>query len=177
MRMRLVAGAAALAAVLALAGCTGTAAPGSDAGDAQSSAPPAMDYGDTNTDTNTDTGGASAGDALATADSSLGTIVVDGAGMTVYVFDNDTQGTTASACTGQCLVNWPPVTTDSAAPQVDGVTGAVGTIDTPDGKKQVTLDGWPLYYFAGDSAAGDTNGQAVNGIWWVVSPAGAKISG
>ncbi len=60
--------------------------------------------------------------------------------------------------------NWPFVTTDSVTPEVKGVTGTVGTIDTPDGKKQVTLNGWPLYYFAGDSKPGDTNGQGVGGI-------------
>lgn len=170
MRMRLVPGAALLALVLAVAGCAGSTPAGS--GDSGSSAPAAGDgYG----------GGQSSGTmgdaALGTAESSLGTIVVDGKGMTVYVYDKDTQGTTTSACTGACVTNWPFVTTDSATPTVDGVTGTVGTIDTPDGKKQVTLDGWPLYYYAGDSAAGDTNGQGVGGIWWVLSPAGERIGG
>lgn len=113
---------------------------------------------------------------LTTADSGLGTIVVDGAGRTVYMFTKDTQGSGASSCSGQCLVAWPPVVADSAAPQVDGVSGDVGTITRDDGTVQATLDGWPLYYWQGDSAAGDTTGQGVQGVWWVLTPEGAPVS-
>jgi predicted lipoprotein with Yx(FWY)xxD motif len=121
---------------------------------------------------------AAAADAeLMVADSDLGQIVVDGAGMTVYMFDSDTQGAGESTCSGQCAANWPAVTTDSDTPVVDGVTGEVGTITGVDGETQVTLNGWPLYYFAGDSAAGDTAGQGVNDVWWVLSPAGERMAG
>lgn len=117
------------------------------------------------------------GDAeLMTADSDLGEIVVDAEGMTVYMFDNDTQGSDASSCEGECATNWPAVTTDADAPAVDGVTGEVGTITGVDGSTQVTLNGWPLYYFIGDTAAGDVTGQAVNNVWWVLDPAGEKVS-
>ena len=112
---------------------------------------------------------------LGTADSSLGTIVVDGTGMTVYVFDHDTQGTTSSACTGGCAAAWPAVHGD-ATTTLDGVTGDLGSITGPDGQPQVTLNGWPLYYYAGDKAAGDVNGQASGGIWWVVGTDGVKIT-
>lgn len=169
MRIRHAAGAAALALMLALAGCSGSTTTG---GDGVASSPPDSSPSAEPTDD-----GMSSDAALMLAESSLGTIVVDGEGMTVYMFDNDTQGTATSACTGQCLANWPIVTTDSATPAVDGVTGEVATIDSPDGKKQITLNGWPLYYFAGDSAAGDTAGQGVNDVWWVLSPAGEKIGG
>ncbi|UWF78092.1 MULTISPECIES: COG4315 family predicted lipoprotein [Microbacterium] len=114
--------------------------------------------------------------ALMTADSSLGEIVVDGEGMTVYMFDNDTQGTDSSACTVQCLENWPIVTVDSETPEVDGVTGEVGTIMSPEGEMQLTLNGWPLYYFAGDAAPGDVKGQGVNDVWWVLSPSGERMA-
>lgn len=169
MRIRHAAGAAALALLLALTGCSGSTTP---EGDGTTAAPSEPAPSDEPTDD-----GASSGAELMVAESSLGTIVVDGEGMTVYMFDNDTQGTATSACTGQCLANWPIVTTDSATPAVEGVTGTVATIDSPDGQKQITLNGWPLYYFAGDSAAGDTAGQAVNDVWWVLSPAGEKIGG
>jgi predicted lipoprotein with Yx(FWY)xxD motif len=56
------------------------------------------------------------------------------------------------------------------------VTGDVDTITGTDGSTQVTLDGWPLYYFAGDSAAGDTSGQGVDDVWWVVGADGEKIT-
>ncbi|WP_052848181.1 hypothetical protein [Streptomyces avicenniae] len=115
-----------------------------------------------------------AGTALATADTALGTIVVDGEGRTLYQFDTDTQGGDASTCEGQCADNWPAVPAEGT-PELDGVTGEVGTITGIDGEPQLTLDGWPLYYFAGDEAAGDTNGQAVGGVWWVLTPAGEPI--
>jgi predicted lipoprotein with Yx(FWY)xxD motif len=113
---------------------------------------------------------------LATADSSLGEIVVDGKGMTVYVFDKDTKGSGQSACSGDCLVKWPAVVAESDSPAVDGVTGEVGTITRDDGTKQVTLGGMPLYLFAGDAKAGDVTGQGVGGVWWVVSADGAKVT-
>jgi predicted lipoprotein with Yx(FWY)xxD motif len=122
-------------------------------------------------------GSSAASDALlATAKSDLGPIVVDSAGKTVYMFTKDTQGSGASSCSGQCLVAWPPVVADSDSPQVDGVTGKVGTITRDDGTVQATLDGWPLYYWQGDSAAGDTTGQGVQGVWWVLTPAGTPVS-
>jgi predicted lipoprotein with Yx(FWY)xxD motif len=125
----------------------------------------------------TETSSAPAEDAvLATAESDLGTIVVDGAGMTVYYFDKDTPGSGESACSGECLVNWPPVTADSDSPAVDGVTGEVGTITRDDGTTQVTLEGRPLYLWVQDKAAGDVTGQGVGDVWWVVAPDGAEIT-
>lgn len=113
---------------------------------------------------------------LTTADTDLGTIVVDGDGRTVYQFDMDTQGGDASACAGECAANWPAVPGDAEV-ELDGVTGELGTITGTEGEPQLTLNGWPLYYFAADEAAGDTNGQGVNGVWWVLSPAGEPITG
>src|SRR5829696_4876694 len=69
---------------------------------------------------------------LAAADSDLGEIVVDGEGMTVYVFDKDTPGSGTSACTGGCLQAWPAVVADSDNPTVEGVSGEVGTITRDD---------------------------------------------
>lgn len=115
------------------------------------------------------------GESLTTADTALGTIVVDGEGHTVYQFDGDTQGAGASACTGACLTNWPPVHGSDAA-SLTGITGEVGTITGTDGQPQLTLNGWPLYYYAADAAAGDTNGQGVGGVWWVLTPAGERVT-
>jgi predicted lipoprotein with Yx(FWY)xxD motif len=163
------------AAVVAV-GVFGLAACGSDSNDSSSA-------GSASSNSSASSGSASespsaAGDAvLATADSPLGQIVVDGQGRTVYVFDKDTAGSGASACSGGCLQAWPAVTTESADPAVDGVDGDVGTITRDDGTKQVTLDGLPLYLYAADAQAGDVTGQGVGGIWWVVAPDGTKISG
>jgi predicted lipoprotein with Yx(FWY)xxD motif len=112
---------------------------------------------------------------LATADSDFGTIVVDGEGMTAYMFDNDTQGSGESSCSGDCLAAWPAIVAESDSPAVDGVDGEVGTIERDDGTLQVTLDGWPLYLWAQDSAPGDVTGQAVNDVWWVIGPDGEPI--
>ncbi|WP_164233423.1 COG4315 family predicted lipoprotein [Microbacterium hydrocarbonoxydans] len=164
--------AAALLITLALAGCS---SPGGSGGTDPGGGDP---YGAPSSDsTPSEDSPPAADDAeLRVADSPLGEIVVDGEGLTVYMFDSDTQGADASACEGQCLTNWPPVTTDSTEPVVSGVTGEVGTIAAADGSMQITLDGWPLYYFAGDQAAGDVNGQGVNDVWWVLSPAGERIA-
>lgn len=103
----------------------------------------------------------------------LGDILVDGEGMTLYVFDNDTGGT--SSCTGDCAANWPPLTGEVTAGE--GVDDSLlGTTERDDGSMQVTYADQPLYYFAGDQAAGDLNGQGVGGIWWVVAADGEKIT-
>ena len=165
MKLRIAAGLAVAALAVALTGCTTPAA----------EEPPA-DTG-TSTEAETEAPEETSSAALTTADSSLGEIVVDGEGMTVYMFDNDTQGADASVCEGECATNWPAVTTDSDSPEVEGVTGEVGTIEGVDGSTQVTLNGWPLYYFVGDEAAGDTNGQGVNEVWWVLTPDGERFAG
>ena len=75
-----------------------------------------------------------AGASLGTASTSLGTIVVDGKGMTVYEYGNDMQGGDSSSCTGQCATNWPAVPGGTSTPTLQGVTGKVGTITGVDGK-------------------------------------------
>ena len=156
---------AAAFAVVLLAGCSSPgAAPagGSSSAAAPSSSAPASSP-------------AAGAAALKVTDSALGRIVVDAEGKTVYMFDKDTKGADASVCSGDCATAWPAVPADSDAPAVDGVTGDVGTISGVDGKKQLTLNGWPLYYFAKDAKAGDTLGQGVGKVWWVLTPAGEKI--
>lgn len=113
---------------------------------------------------------------LATAETSLGTIVVDGDGMTAYYFSNDVKDSGTSTCSGDCLTAWPPITTESDTPTVEGVTGEVGTITGTDGSTQITIDGRPIYTFAQDTAPGDVNGQGVNDVWWVIAPDGAEIT-
>ena len=112
---------------------------------------------------------------LKTGDSSLGTIVVDGKGMSLYYFTKDTKDTKVSACTGECLAAWPIAVAAGDTPVVEGVTGTVGTIDSPDGQKHLTLNGMPLYYWVKDVKPGDVLGQGVNDVWYVVSPAGEMI--
>jgi predicted lipoprotein with Yx(FWY)xxD motif len=134
-------------------------------------------YGGSSSATSSSSAGASSDAVLTTAGTDLGKVVVESGGRTVYVFDKDTPGSGTSACTAACLTKWPPVPAPSGKLTADGVSGKIGTITRDDGTKQVTLGGMPLYLYSGDSQAGDVTGQAVGGIWWAVSPDGAKITG
>ena len=111
--------------------------------------------------------------AVVTADSDLGAILTDAAGMTIYFFANDTEGT--SNCEGDCLANWPPVEAEDSPAAGEGVTAELGTIERSDGTRQLTVNGFPAYYFAADAAAGDVNGQGVGGVWWVFGADGEHI--
>ncbi len=113
---------------------------------------------------------------LSVAESKAGQIVVAGQGLSVYYFTKDTKDSGTSACTGDCLVAWPPVTSTTATPTVNGVTGKVGTIPTADGKMQITINGMPIYYYEKDKAAGDITGQGVGGVWYLVAPSGEMIT-
>jgi predicted lipoprotein with Yx(FWY)xxD motif len=109
---------------------------------------------------------------LETATTSVGTALVDGSGRSVYLFLPDAQE--ESTCYDSCEANWPPLAgAGTAGSGVDD--GLLGTTDRSDGTAQVTYDGWPLYYFAGDTVAGDTNGQGVNEVWYLVGPDGAAL--
>lgn len=101
----------------------------------------------------------------------LGTVVTSG-GATLYRFDKDTAKPAKSNCAGQCAVTWPPLLA-TGAPRLAGVDPAlVGIVVRPDGSKQVTLGGWPLYRYSGDKAPGETRGEGVGGTWRAVGPAG-----
>jgi len=165
-----------LAAALTLAACSS---------DGDSTSPGYNDPYETSTPADTATAGsgdettapdpAAEATALMTAETELGTIVVDGNGMTVYMYDADTQGSGSSACTDSCLSAWPPVPGGDGAPTLTGITGDVTTITGADGNPQLALNGWPLYYYAADSGAGDTAGQAKGGVWWVLSADGEPV--
>lgn len=116
---------------------------------------------------------AGAGATVAVADSELGGILTDANGMTIYYFANDSDG--VSTCTGDCLANWPAVEVSGTPTAGDGVTAELGTITRDDGATQLTINGFPAYFFAADEAAGDTNGQGVNEVWWVFGADGEPI--
>lgn len=106
----------------------------------------------------------------------FGQALVDGEGRSLYLFTNDTQNSGTSACTGDCLVEWPPLLTDGEPVAGEGVNAAMlGTITLPDGTTQVTYNGWPLYYFSDDTAAGDALGEGLGGVWFLVAPTGEMI--
>ena len=105
---------------------------------------------------------------------SVGEYLTDGEGNTLYVFLPDDAG--PSTCTDACAATWPPLV--GAAEAKEGVdTSLVGIAERDDSADQVTYDGWPLYLFSGDSAAGDINGQGVSDVWFVIDPAGVVVEG
>lgn len=109
-------------------------------------------------------------------DPKLGEIVVDKNGMTVYRFMKDKAWPKpVSNCTGDCLAKWPAVAPvdadDTKGVEKKGLMGFTRS----DGAKQMTVDCWPIYTFAGDEAPGDTNGQGVGGTWYAVAPDGKPV--
>jgi len=110
-----------------------------------------------------------------TKDSALGDILAGPNGHTLYAYGNDSPGT--SNCTGTCADNWPPLATTGGAAGTSSITGLLSTITRSDGTKQASVNGMPLYYFKGDTAAGQTNGQGkLNGLWSAVKPNGDPVA-
>lgn len=121
----------------------------------------------------TTTGAASTG-GIQTTDTDLGTILVDGNGFVLYVFTVDTDG--ESTCYEGCADVWPPVPGDS---EISGDLDAsiFGTVARTDGGDQLTVNGQPLYRYTPDANPGDTLGQGVNGVWFVVDASGSMVGG
>jgi predicted lipoprotein with Yx(FWY)xxD motif len=109
---------------------------------------------------------------------SLGQVLADGQGRTLYLLTAD-KGTTSS-CTGGCVAVWPPATTAGAPVAGPGVTaGLLGTTTRSGGGREVTYNGHPLYRYSGDGAAGDVAGEGITsfgGTWYVLSPAGSAVT-
>lgn len=98
----------------------------------------------------------------------IGNYLTDDKGMTLYLFKKDAPG--KSVCAGPCVDKWPLFAADSVTVP-EGVKGAdFGTITRDDGKKQTTYKGMPLYYYFKDVKPGDTIGQGVGNVWYVVAP-------
>lgn len=111
---------------------------------------------------------------LGMAETSLGSVLVDGKGMTLYMFTKDTQGSNASTCSGQCLVAWPPLAGEpTAGTGVDD--SKLGSFQREDGSTQATYNGWPLYYWKDDAKPGDVTGQNVNSVWFVLDRDGDPV--
>ena len=111
----------------------------------------------------------------ATSTGTLGTIVVDGRGMTLYRFDKDSSHPSASNCSDSCAENWPPVLVGAGELRLSGVDKSeVGTVTRSDGSRQLTIGGWPVYEYQLDRQPGDTRGEGVGGTWYAVTPTGRK---
>ncbi|HEX2895594.1 MAG TPA: hypothetical protein VHO29_16450 [Marmoricola sp.] len=109
------------------------------------------------------------------ASTSLGQVLVDGSGRTVYLLTADGPG--RSTCSGSCLSSWPPVAPASGS-TLPGVTATVDRATTPSGGSIATVGGWPLYTFVQDKAPGDVSGEGLRsfgGTWYAVSPDGQPV--
>lgn len=117
---------------------------------------------------------AASGASVLAAKTSLGTILTDAKGMTLYMFTPDEAGT--PTCAGGCAGAWPPSIVTGTPTAGDGIAASlVATVAHPDGGTQLKVGKWPLYTFGGDKAAGDTNGQGSGGSWYVVGVDGNPI--
>ena len=114
---------------------------------------------------------------LKTATGSAGIWLTDSAGRTLYLYTRD-KGST-SECYGACAKAWPPLTTTGAV-TITGkytVPKDLGVTTRTDGTKQVTYGGHPLYYYSGDTAPGQTKGQGVGGVWFLIGPIANVMNG
>ena len=119
------------------------------------------------------------GARVALGKTTLGKVLVDARGRTLYLFEKDSHG--KSACYGACATYWPPLVSSAKPRPARGVRASLlGVSKRRDGKRQVTYAGHPLYWFSGDTAAGDTNGEGLTdfgGAWYAVSSAGKAVVG
>ena len=121
--------------------------------------------------TQADTGGHA---TVELAETHLGTILVGSDGLTLYLLESDADG--SSTCYGDCAASWPAIIAKEPTAG-DGVDGSLlGTTERDDGEVQVTYGGHPLYRFSGDSTPGDTNGQEVGDVWYVVDARGKAVT-
>jgi predicted lipoprotein with Yx(FWY)xxD motif len=159
-----------VAAALLAAAC------GSSSSGSAASSPPATSAHPAASTSNA--GASTTGTVIKTVAGSTGAFLTDKSGRAVYLWVKDPMG--KSMCSGACAGAWPPVTTTGTVTASGGVKASdLGTITRSDGTKQVTYDGHPLYYFSGDSGAGQTTGQGSDSFgakWWLVSPSGAQIT-
>jgi predicted lipoprotein with Yx(FWY)xxD motif len=174
------------ASVLALTTACGqdNAAPASSAQNVGATAA-AGDYGNTggngygadgNQSSASPSPAAPAGKLAVAANATLGNVVTDGSGLTLYRFDEDTANPPKSNCTGKCATTWPPVPANDATAGAGIDKSLLGEVTRPDGTKQLTIAGWPAYRYAKDASAGDVNGQGVGGKWFALAPNGKKAS-
>jgi predicted lipoprotein with Yx(FWY)xxD motif len=114
-------------------------------------------------------------DSVATATTFIGTVMTSG-GFTLYRNTKDKAVPPTSSCTGTCTSTWPPIDAE-AQPTLDGVDATlIGTAVRPDGTKQLTVDGWPVYRYIKDMLPGTVNGQGVDGVWQAVGADGKPLT-
>jgi predicted lipoprotein with Yx(FWY)xxD motif len=102
-------------------------------------------------------------------------LLVNAKGRTIYRFDGDSNDPPTTTCVEDCLRTWQPVLAPNGVEVDAGLEeDLVGTVERPDGDQQLTLNGWPLYYFHQDLGLGQTAGHGTGGAWFAISPTGGR---
>ena len=127
--------------------------------------------------TSSGSGTTSAGGALRAETTKAGTVLASGQGMTLYYYTADKPGSGSSACTGDCASAWPPLTGMVKAPSGVKLPGPIGSITRSGGVHQVTINGYPVYTYAGDKAPGQATGNGEAGVWHVILLSAASGAG
>ncbi|HEY5474749.1 MAG TPA: hypothetical protein VIK32_16365 [Candidatus Limnocylindrales bacterium] len=108
-------------------------------------------------------------------DAKLGQLLTDDRGMTLYLYTKDTPNTTN--CYDACATNWPPAIVGATVPALPmGTPGKLSVVTRTDGGKQLAYNGQPLYYWLKDTKPGDTTGQGVGSVWYVLTPSDAPVT-
>ena len=114
---------------------------------------------------------------ITTGHSRYGVVLFDGQGKALYAFTHDPRG--RSTCSGACTAAWPPYVVDGAPRAGVGTRRTLlGTATRPDGRRQLTYTGRPLYYYVGDRKPGQILCQGVfefGGRWFVIQPDGRLV--
>jgi predicted lipoprotein with Yx(FWY)xxD motif len=120
----------------------------------------------------------SSGTTISTGTTPLGTVLTDSRGLTLYYFLPE-KNSTVGACTAGCLTAWPPLVVTGTPTAASGATGTLATVSVMvngAAATEVTYNGWPLHTFSSDTAAGQTNGQGVAGMWFAAMPGTTSTS-
>ncbi|MDT9693668.1 SCO0930 family lipoprotein [Streptomyces sp. P9(2023)] len=117
-----------------------------------------------------------AGQLAVSATKQLGKVVTDSEGFTLYRFDKDSSSPPKATCVDACAAVWPVAGAEGAKPPAGVDASLIGEVTRPDGGRQLTIGGWPMYRYAKDTAPGDVNGQGVGGTWFAAAPDGKKAA-
>ncbi|MFE0510552.1 hypothetical protein [Streptomyces sp. NPDC058964] len=174
--------AAGLASALLLAACGGSAdnaSSGTSPAAAATVTPVATATSGTPTSVPSGTGDSGSGQGamttalMAKTVSGVGSVVTDDKGMTLYRYNKDQAHPSKWTCAGACVKTWLPVIAEDPVKTMGIDNSLLGTVHR-DGRKQLTLGGWPLYRYIGDTRAGQANGQAKDQMWYAITPSGAR---
>jgi predicted lipoprotein with Yx(FWY)xxD motif len=163
------------AAAFALAACGSSSK--SSSSTASTTIAPTTTLAPTTTVAPTTTAAPAANATVKVATTKLGMVLVDDKGLTLYRFDNDTSPGASTCGAGVCAQTWPAATVTGTPTAGAGIDASkLTTFMRADGSTQLQIAGHPLYRFAGDTKAGDTNGQGILNKWYAAGPDGNKVS-